>query len=211
MNFRSLNFALCIVVGASSCTAARVLTHDTSLDPAKLEAGNYAIDPAHAAVIFNVNHFGFSDYYGRFNTIEGSLDFNPDRPESSNLVVRIDPASIDTGNNDLESQLISTIMFDVETYPEVSFVSTQIEQTGEATGRVMGDLTMHGVTKPVTLDVTFNGGAKNPLTQAETLGFSATTVIKRSEFGLGEWLPAVGNDVTLTISAEFAERETPAQ
>ena len=206
MTLRVLAISVLLVLGLASCTAARVLTHDTTVEAAELQAGAYAVDPAHAAVIFKVDHFGFSDYYGRFNSVEGSLDFDPDNPEASRLAIRIDPASIDTGNTELYSQLISSVMFDVETYPDVTFVSTQIEQTGEATGRLTGDLTMRGVTKPVTLDVTFNGGAKNPLTQAETLGFSATTLIERSEFGLGEWIPAVGNEVTLEISMEFAER-----
>jgi polyisoprenoid-binding protein YceI len=102
----------------------------------------------------------------------------------------------------------SANMLDVERYPEIRFVSTRFERTGESRGTLTGDLTIHGVTQPFTLDVTFNGFAPDPLTKKDTLGFSAEGHFSRAKFGLATWYPAVGDDIHVRIQAEFVK--TPA-
>lgn len=124
------------------------------------------------------------------------------------MSVTIDAASIDTNVPLLDKMVKSPSLLDVERYPEIRFVSTKFERTGEARGTLTGDLTIHGVTQPVTLDVTFNGFAPDPLTKKDTLGFSAEGHISRAKFGLATWYPAVGDDIHVRIQAEFDK--TPA-
>lgn len=196
--------ALCFV---ASCSAIRVLTHETTVEPSKLVSGNYEIDPDHISVIFKVDHFGFSNYVGRFNEVDAALDFDPAAPADSTLSVAIAAASVDSLNALVNDQLKGPAMFDAEAHPQITFRSRGIELTSESAARVRGDLTMRGVSRPVTLDVVFNGGGKNPLTLKDTLGFSASARFSRSAFGLGAWIPAVGDEVAVEIEAEFVRRE----
>jgi polyisoprenoid-binding protein YceI len=177
--------------------------HHQTLDPAALESGAYRLDTDHASLHFKVDHLGFSTLVGRFDQIEASLDFDPADPTASKLAVRIQTGSLSINPKVLQDDLRGGSWFDVANYAEASFESRKITVTGPDSGQVEGDLTLHGVTKPVTLDVTFNGGGNNLLTGAYTLGFSATGTIKRSEFGLGAYVPAIGDDVILEIHAEF--------
>ena len=103
----------------------------------------------------------------------------------------------------MDAHLKSPDFFDAAKFPTASFKSTKIEVTGPSSGKITGDLTLHGVTKPVTLNASFNGGGINPMSKAYVLGFNATGTVKRSEFGISTYVPAVGDEVTLTISAEF--------
>lgn len=193
----------------AGCTVVRVLTHETTTEAGRLQVGAYAIDPDHVSVVFKVDHFGFSRYVGRFNGVDARLDFDPSDPSASRLTVAIDAASVDSGNPEVDRQLAGPALFDAANYPKITFESTSAVPTGERTGTVTGDLTMHGVTEPVALDVIFNGGAANPLTGAETIGFSANTRFRRSNFGLGAWIPAVGDLVSVEIEAEFVRRVAP--
>ena len=205
--FRAGVVALAALVMLGGCEAFRVITHQTTVDTARLEAGAYEIDPTHVSVVFKVDHFGFSNYVGRFNAARAALDYNADDPAASSLTVVIGTASVDSRNELIDAQLTGPAFFDSGDHPEATFVSTDIEMIGPLTGRVTGDLTLRGATGPVMLDVTFNGGGTNPLTQVETLGFSATGRFLRSDFGLGAWIPAVGDEVTLDIEVEFVRRE----
>jgi polyisoprenoid-binding protein YceI len=178
-------------------------SHNQTFAPEKLPSGAYRLDPEHASLLFKLDHFGFSELVGRFDRFQASLDFDPKRPEAAHLVVLIDPASIDLNLPKFENDLRGPDWFDVAKFPQARFESRTIVVTGEKTGRVTGDLTLHGVTAPVTLDVTFNGGADSLLTGRYTLGFAASGTLKRSTFGLGAYAPAVGDQVTLEIHAEF--------
>jgi len=195
--------------GLASCSALRVLTHSVTTDPSELAAGDYRIDPDHVFVTFKVDHFGFSNYVGRFNKVDGTLDFDPEAPEKSTLTIVIDAASVDSRNEFIDAQLKGPALFDAENFPEIKFVATKIEPAGAERARVTGDLTLVGASGPAVLDVVLNGAGSNPLTLAETLGFSATAMIKRSDFGLSAWIPAVGDEVTLDIEAEFVRRKDP--
>ncbi|MQT15558.1 YceI family protein [Segnochrobactrum spirostomi] len=169
---------------------------------ADVRSGAFALDPAHAKIIFSTSHFGFSTYYGLFKTFDAKLNFDAKAPAKSTLEVTVQMNSVDTTNPKLDEHLESPDFFDAAKFPTATFKSTKIVVTGAHTGKITGDLTLHGVTKPVTLDATFNGGGEN-MFKAYVLGFSATTVIKRTEFGIKTYAPAVGDDVKLIISAEF--------
>lgn len=177
--------------------------HQTT-EVASLPKGAYRLDPDHATILLKIDHLGFSKLVGRFDRFDATLDFDPEAPESSRLVVTIDVASIDFGLPAFEQDLRGAGWLDVERYPDTRFESTGITITGADTGAVTGDLTLHGVTAPVTLDVTFNGGGSNLLTGAYTLGFAAQGSVLRSTFDLGALTPAIGDEVVLEIHAEFA-------
>ncbi len=177
--------------------------HNQTVNPEQLQAGAYRLDPEHAALLLKLDHFGFSQLVGRFNRFEATLDFDPAQPAAARLTVLIDPASIDFNLPKFEEDLRGPDWFDVARFPQARFESRSIAITGEKTGQVTGDLTLHGATTPVTLEVTFNGGADSLLTGRYTLGFAATGTLSRSTFGLGAYAPAVGDEVTLEIHAEF--------
>ena len=174
-----------------------------STKSAELEAGEYRLDPDHKAVLFKIDHLGFSELVGRFTQVDASLDFDPQAPEKSRLSVVIAADSLFLGLPDFERELQGSGYFDTKRFPDITFDSTAITVTGENSGTVTGDLTIKGRTRPVTLDVIFNGGAPNPVTGAYTLGFAAAGQIDRTAFGLGRFAPAVGRMVTLEIHAEF--------
>jgi polyisoprenoid-binding protein YceI len=191
-------------LGSCANLASRVLpSNNQTVDATKLRPGAYVLSKDHAALLFEVNHLGFSGYIGRFNTFSGTLDFDPARPGEARLDVVIDTASVDTNNAVLEDKLREASFFDVTKFPTARFVSTRVAVTSATTGKVTGDLTLRDITKPVTLDVTFNGGAQNAFSGKYTLGFSGTAKFSRAEFGLNAWAPAVGDEVTLTLRAEF--------
>lgn len=166
-------------------------------------AGDYKLDPAHTSIIFNVSHLGFSSFASRFDKVEGSLTFDPAKPETSKLDISIDAASVNTNSDKLDGELLNADNFNVAKYPAMTFKATKIERTSETTGKVTGDFTMLGVTKPVTLDVTFYGAGEHPFYKKPAMGFTATGKLQRSDYGMKTWLPFVGDEVTLTISAEF--------
>lgn len=195
---------LLLVLGLGGCGYLLPHGHQTT-DVAALPEGAYRLDPDHATILFKIDHLGFSKLVGRFDRFDATLDFDPQAPESSRLVVTIDPASIDLGLPAFEQDLRGSGWLDVARYPEARFESQGIAITGEDTGTVTGDLTLHGVTTQVTLEVTFNGGGSSLLTGAYTLGFAAQGSVLRSTFGLGALAPAIGDEVILEIHAEFLQ------
>ncbi|MBP7253261.1 MAG: polyisoprenoid-binding protein [Alphaproteobacteria bacterium] len=166
-------------------------------------AGEYAIDASHTNVFFRVSHLGFSGYMGRFNKIEGKVVLDPKDLTKTSLDVTIDAASIDVNHEKLEGELREKEVLDAAAFPSITFKSTKMEQKDASHGTITGDLTLHGVTKPVTLDVTLNGAGVHPMSQKPTLGFSATGMLKRSDFGVAKWLPMVGDSVQLIIETEM--------
>lgn len=193
----------------SGAVAPSIAAPESAAATKGLPEGAYTLDPSHTSVIWRVSHFGLSMYTGRFNLAAADLDFDPDDPEQSSLKVEIEARSVDTGfkalgrDSDFDAE-IAAVLGAAET-PKITFVSTAIEETGPATGRVTGDLTLNGVTKPATLDVTFYGGRKSPLDLKTHLGFAARGVIKRSDWGVTEWAGPVGDEVQLVIEAEFVK------
>lgn len=191
-----------------ACTPVRVLTHTVSQNEARVPAGRYDLDHDHCSITFDIDHFKYSRFTMRFDRKQGQLDWNEGGMDKSTVAITIDAASIDTNVPLLDKMVKSDSMLDVSRYPDVRFVSTGFERTGESRGTLSGDLTIHGVTQPVTLDVTFNGFAPDPLTKRDTLGFSADGHFSRAKFGLATWYPAVGDDIHVRVQAEF--EKTPA-
>jgi polyisoprenoid-binding protein YceI len=198
MTIRLAALVLAVATAPSALAQSAPIT-----DPAKVEGGPFVLDKSHAKIVFSTTHFGFSTYYGFFDDFDAKLDFDPRAPAKSALAVTINMKGVVTTNPKLDANLKSDDFFDVAKFPTATFTSTKIELTGNASGKVTGDLSLHGVTKPVTLDVTFNGGGNNPLKKAYVLGFDARGTVKRSDFGIKSYVPMVGDDVTLLISCEF--------
>ena len=162
----------------------------------------YEFDKSHTHVIFMIDHLGYSQTIGRIKEFDGHFTFDEKEPEKSEVVVTLRPASVDTSVPALDKELVGEKFFHVEKFPTMEFKSTAVKTTGEKTGTVTGDFTMLGVTKPVTLDVTYNKSAVHPYTNNYVSGFSIKTKFKRSDFGMSQFLPAVGDEVTAIIEVE---------
>jgi polyisoprenoid-binding protein YceI len=202
---RRLALALVTLAFAGPALAAGVST-----DPKQAPAGAYQMETRHTQVVFAISHFGITDYYGRFDKVSGTLNFNPAAPEKSAVSVSIDTSSANVMSSELVGEIVGPGVFDSAKFPVATFTSTSLVRTGPDAGTMTGDLTLHGVTKPVTFDVTFNGGETAPMgAAAYDLGFHATATIKRSDFGLDKmmWSSAVGNEVKLTIEALFTQQK----
>lgn len=165
-------------------------------------AENYKLDPAHTAVTWQVNHMGYSNPTGKFMDIDGVLVLDEQAPENSTLNVKILMPSGKSGVEKLDEHLMKADFFDIAKYPEATFKSTKVEPLGGKNAKVTGDLTLHGVTKPVILDVVLNNIGTPEMTKKKTAGFSATTVIKRSDFGISYGIPLVSDEVKISIEAE---------
>ena len=183
--------------------ATPALAEVQTTDVTEMPAGLYQLDASHATVLFKVRHMGFADYIGRFDKLAGEIDLNTDKVEESHVSITIEAASIDTNNEVLEKKLKDADAFDVEKYPNITFEATDLEMQTETTGLMTGDLTMMGETHQVTFDVEFNGGGVHPMNSKNTMGFSATTTLDRTDWGLDNWVPMVSADVQIEVHAEF--------
>ncbi len=190
----------------------------TASPPADAPAGDYGMDLSHTSLNFRISHLGLSHYTARFTGIGGRLTFDPAQPAKQAVTATIDAGSLQTNyptpaELDFDS-LIEKEFLQAAKYPQITFVSTKVEPTGPRTARVTGDLSLHGVTRPVTLEATFNGGYKagqmDP--SGARIGFSAHGTFKRSDFGIAYGLPApgttmgVGDEVEVTIESEFTRK-----
>lgn len=188
-----------------ACTPLQVMTHRVSPSEASVPAGRYVLDEHHWNVSFDVDHLHYARFVIRFDKVAAELDWKSGGIEASTVSATIDAASVNTNLALLNRLVTGPDMFDAARYPEIRFVSTRFVRTGDDKGALTGDLIIHGTTRPVTLNVTFNGHAPNPLTKQETLGFSADGHFSRAQFGLSKWYPAVGDDVHVAIQAEFVK------
>ena len=191
--------------------------------PALAQAATWKIDPNHSSVRFEIRHF-FSKVQGQFNQLSGTIDYDPAKPTESKVETRIVTTSIDTNNEKRDDHLRSADFFDVATYPELIFTSTKVETTKDGL-KVTGDLTLHGVTKPVVLDVIVMGMGTHPnIPGGQVAGFSARTKIDRKDFGIkwnkvfdsGDSLLGDEVDIALEIEAVNAPpkpeaSQTPAK
>jgi len=175
-------------------------------DPAAVPAGTYALETTHARVVFSLSHMGFSTWYGDFSGATGTLALDPRNTAAATLDVTIPVASVSTTNAKVDSELKAANWLDAGQFPTITFKSTKVTLTGAATAQVAGDLTLHGVTRPVVLDATFKASGVNMLTKAYTVGFEVKGRIKRSDFGVKTYVPLIGDDVDLTISAPFEKK-----
>ncbi len=168
------------------------------------QSGKYTLEPNHAQVMFGVSHFGYSNYYGQFPGSTGTLTFDGADPAKSQLDVTIPVASVLTASPKLNDELKSADWFDAGKYPAMTFHSTKITVTGATTADVAGDLTMHGVTKPVVLKATFRREGVFPMNHKYMIGFDAVGHLKRTDFGVSKYAQfGLADDVDLIISAPF--------
>ncbi len=177
--------------------------------PAAVQAGTYAVEPVHTRVLFSVSHMGFTTWYGGFDGATGSLTLDPKHPEASQLDVTLPIASKSSPSAKLDGELKSADWLDAAQFPTAHFISRKVIPKGAGHADVLGDLTLHGVTKPLTLHVTFNGAGINPLDKAYTAGFEARGTIHRSAFGVSKYVPLIGDDVELIISGAFEQSAAP--
>lgn len=187
------------VVSLVSATAQQV----ASPDPASVRAGTYKVEPYHTQADFSVSHFGFTNFSGVFSGASGSLVLDPAKPSAARLEVTIPIQSVQTTSAQLDGMLKGDQWFDAAKFPVATFTSTKVALLSKDTADISGNLTLHGVTKAMTLKAHFIGAGVNPLDKSFTVGFEATGTIKRSEFGVSTYAPLVGDDVRLTIAGAF--------
>jgi polyisoprenoid-binding protein YceI len=204
---------------AFTALATPVLAQMPAQTPfADMPAGIYVQDDAHTSLTWKVNHLGLSNYTARFTKVKATLDYDPKNPEKSTVTAVIDPLSVRTDfpkpeEKDFDLKLATDkAWFNAGEFPKIEFKSTRIERTGETTGKIHGDLTMLGITKPVVLDATFNGAyAKMPFSNLPALGFSATTSLQRSHWGFDTYVPTIGDKVDVMIEMEFHKQDTASK
>ncbi|HIA59603.1 MAG TPA: polyisoprenoid-binding protein [Gammaproteobacteria bacterium] len=198
--------SLVLVCSVLLVSCDRLLTPDFNTEITELRSGQYTIDSDHASVLWKINHLGFSTFIGRFNDIEASLDFDPENIENSSVEVIINTAGLDINNPEFAEELRGSNWFDVENFPQAVYRTTSFLESNENTFVFEGELTLLGVTAPVTLNVVFNGGGRNFLTRKYTLGFSGSANFQRSVFGLSRFTSfGVGDDIDLEIHIEFQD------
>jgi polyisoprenoid-binding protein YceI len=167
-----------------------------------IAAETYHIDPLHSNVLLKANHIGFSNVYIKVRDIDGEFVFDRTHPEKSSVNVTMNANSIDGFDEKFNEHLHGTDFFNVEAFPIITFVSDTIEVTSDDTAKVHGNLTIKGLTQPSTLNVTFNKAGENPFAKDYRAGFSATAIVKRSDYGIKYALPAVADEVGIVIEAE---------
>ncbi len=171
-------------------------------DPSRVTAGIYKADSAHTQILFSVNHLGFNVYHGIFGDASGTLTLDPAKPSAAKVDIEIPMSGISTTSAKLTEHLKGPDFFDATKFPTGKFQSTSVQASGtDAT--ITGNLTLKGVTKPVTLKTKFTGAGKGPMNQLETVAFEATTTIKRSDFGINYGIPFVPDEVPLQITIAF--------
>jgi polyisoprenoid-binding protein YceI len=174
-------------------------------------AATYNIDARHTQVLFTYSHFGLSNLVGRLNGVTGTFEFDAAQPAKSAIDVQIPISSLSTGVPKLDVHVTGPDMLDAGKFPTASFKSGKIIVLGKNHLSVAGELTIRGVTKPVTFDVTINKVEIDPVRKSAAAGFDASAVIKRSDFGVDFMLPKVADEVKLSISMEAREpsKEVP--
>jgi polyisoprenoid-binding protein YceI len=164
----------------------------------------YTLDPDHTQVLFSWSHFGYSNPGAYLGLGSGTLVFDEQHPERSSVQVSLPLSELDTHVAALDMHLQQADFLDAAKYPQVTFQSTRVQPLGGNKFKVTGDLTMHGVTRSVALDATLNRVGVHAMSKRQSIGFGATTQIRRSEFGVGAYVPNVGDELTVRITAEGA-------
>lgn len=217
MNRHALTAAAVVLAATGGIAAAPALFAQGApevpgaQDASRVTAGTYAADPSHSLIAFEVNHFGFNDYYGIFGDVAGTLVLDPANLDAAQVDVTIPVASVTTASKGLTEHLLrpgkegaAPDFFGAAPAP-ARFVSTAVQADGMK-AMITGNLTLNGVTKPVTFEAEFTGAGVNPFSKKETVGFEAETSIKRSDFGVNYGIPFVSDEVELDISVAFEKQ-----
>lgn len=205
-----------ILILASALAAAPLLAQSApqlpgAADPSRITGGTYATDPSHTLIMFDVVHFGFSDYFGIFGDATGTLVLDPKKPANAKVDITIPVSKVTTASAGLTGHLLRAgkdgkkADFFGPAPADAHFVSTKVEVKG-MTARISGNLTLNGITAPVVLNASFKAAGTNPYNKKETVGFAATATIKRSAFGLTMGIPMVADDVALKIAVPFEKQ-----
>lgn len=175
-----------------------------------MPAGDYKVDLSHASIVWKVSHLGLSNYVARFAEFDATIDYKPNNIENSSVTVTINPMSIQTAYPNAAEKDFNQVLatekgwFNAGEFASIDFQSTSLKMTGEKTAIMQGELSFLGVNKSVTLDVIFNGAmTRQPFSGKPTMGFSATTNIQRSAFGMSKYVPNIGDNVEVQIEGEF--------
>ncbi|MDR2249898.1 YceI family protein [Acinetobacter sp.] len=187
MHLKTLSFGLAVALASSVTLAAPV---------------DYKIDPTHTATVFSWNHFGFSTPSANFSDIQGVIKVDNAKPANSSVDVTIPLSSVNTNVPALDKEFQQEAWFNAAKYPNITFKSTKVETKDKKHFKITGDLTVKGVTKPVVLDAVLNKQGEHPMAKVPAIGFNATTSFNRSEFGLGSYVPNVGDKITVNITTE---------
>ncbi len=179
--------------------------------PAFAQVETYDFDKAHTQIVFQADHLGFSKSHGMFTDFDGAFTIDRGKPENSSVEIVIKTDSIDMNMEKWDEHMKNEDFFNVAKFPEMTFKSTKIEITGENTANMTGDLTLLGVTKPVTLAVTHNKSGPFPFGDKYVAGFSATGTLNRADWGMTYGTPAMGTDVILRIEVEGVRRDAEGQ
>ncbi|MBO1360131.1 YceI family protein [Acetobacter sacchari] len=201
MKTRLMTSTVAALAAAAFISSARAETTAQGI-----QAGEYKVEPGHTEVTFSLLHFGFTQYSGMFSGASGSLKIDPAHLAATKLTVSLPISSVATTSDVLTGELKEPDWFDAARYPTATFTSKSVTATDAGHATISGDLTLHGVTKPVVLQAQFIGAGVNPMDKAYTIGFQATGVIKRSDFGVSKYVPMVGDDVTLSIAGAFEKQ-----
>ncbi|MEM9334570.1 MAG: YceI family protein [Pseudomonadota bacterium] len=186
--------------------AASLLTSTSAFaDLSKLPDGEYRVDPQHGYILFTYSHLGLSEPRVGFNRFDATIDLKPSDPTNSAIAVTIDVASVDSRVEALDGHLRSENFFDVENHPEITFTATSIAVAGDGYA-ITGNVTIKGITQPLTLDAKVASLERHPIKRVPAIGVSARGKLARSEIDLGDYIPAVSDDVSLIIEAEFLLR-----
>ena len=168
----------------------------------QIAAGTYKLDPTHTDVLVQWSHMGFSNPSAHFGNVDGTLVYDAADVGKSSVEVTLPLSGLNTFTAKFDEHIRSADFFDAAKFPTATFKSTKVEAAGTNKLTVTGDLTVKGITKPVVLDVTVNGAGEHPMAKVPSVGFDATTTIKRSDFGVGAYAPAVSDDVKIRITTE---------
>ena len=220
MNRTTLAAAAALVLAGGMTAFAPALTAQGApqvpgaKDPARVTAGTYAADPNHSLIGWEVSHFGFNDYFGIFGDVAGTLEIDPANPSAAKVDVTIPVANVTTASKGLTDHLLRAGKdggkpdFFGPAPAAARFVSTavKLDPMDATKAMITGDLTLNGVTKPVTFEAEFSGAGTNPYNKKATIGFEAETEIKRSDFGVSYAIPFVSDEVELDISVAFEKQ-----
>ncbi|EOD4266468.1 YceI family protein [Acinetobacter baumannii] len=187
MHLKTLSFGLAVALASTVTLAAPV---------------DYKIDPTHTATVFSWNHFGFSTPSANFSDIQGVIKVDNAKPANSSVNVTIPLSSVNTNVPALDKEFQEEGWFNAAKYPNITFKSTKVETKDKKHFKITGDLTVKGITKPVVLDAVLNKQGEHPMAKVPAIGFNATTSFNRSDFGLGNYVPNVGDKITVNITTE---------
>ncbi|NJC04239.1 polyisoprenoid-binding protein YceI [Sphingomonas kaistensis] len=199
---KRLAFAAALTLAGTAAIAAQPAPPAPAAAAKSVQAGRYTVDANHTQVVWSVDHFGFSRLYGMVGAMSGTLDIDPSNPRAAKVAIDIPLSGLTVTSPGFAKHLATADLFDTAKFPTARFVSRSVTVRGtQAT--IAGDLTLRGVTKPLTLDARLHGAGANPMNKKQTVGFSATARLKRSDFNLGYAVPAVSDEVNLEITAAF--------